>query len=591
MRYLCLNCEERFESDAEAGKGKGKLRCPKCLRVTGLEKVGDPKKTPPPQNPWLVPGIVAGVLAALVAGWAVWRSRGPVTVGDEVASGPLDQEVLEAHLRRHHVDARPLTRFLVADDGIEALGDSAHGSGSQALAQSVYESIRARAEAGAMTSWSMGVPRETPVENAAAAWGWLEVDGSHHHLYPLEVAAIMASALRTRGVNAMLAEAFAFPGDTAPPDTSGHFGYFVVAVYDGDVDEDAEPHYYDPYGGRDAQPDEDDVNVLDDLQVMGAALSLRAIHMLVRESDAERALSVSQDAIGLYPRSPTIRSVRGAILLAAGNAPEALQEFRAAADIREDAPRRNLLASMYLAQGETDDANREVSAALEEAPDFAAAHGTLAAIHLSSAEPDEALHELQTAERLDPDLHLLPALWANYYAGTGELDRAVEYARRAVDASAGDPQTRLMAARIYRMANRYDDMRREARAVLDATPSARRDQMSGLIRQLLGPTALEAPMDEEDLDDDELLDDEEGGEEGLTLGGGGGFQLSSPTLGGGGGGPDVTLHDEEGAAEGEDEEGEGPGLMLGDRSHFHLGGGGGTTGGGDSLHLDMGGGH
>lgn len=585
MRYLCLNCEERFEADPDA---KGKLRCPKCLRVTGLEKVGDPKKVAPPQNPWLVPGIVAGVLAAAVTGWAVWRSSGPVTVGDEVPDGPIDQAVLEAHLHRLHVDARPLARFLVANDAIDALGESAHGGSSQDIAQGVYESIRGRAEAGAMSAWSMGVPRETPIEDAGAAWGWLDEDGSHHHLYPLEAAAIMASALRTRGVNAVIAEAFAFPGDESPPDPSGHFGYFVVGVYDGEAGE-GDPHYYDPYGGHDAAPEESDVNLLNDVQVIGAALSLRAIHMLVRESDAERALSVSQDAIRLYPRSPTIRSVRGAILLAAGNAPEALQEFRAAADIREDAPRRNLLASMYLAQGETDDANREVSAALEEAPDYAAAHGTLAAIHLSSAEPDEALHELQTAERLDPDLHLLPALWANYYAGTGDLDRGVEYARRAVDASAGDPQTRLMAARIYRMASRYDDMRREARAVLEATPSARRDQMSQLIRQLLGPTALEAPMDEEDLDDEELEEDEgEGGS--LTLDGTG-FQLGAPSLGGGST-PDVTLHDDEGEAEGADEEeetgDEGPALMLGDRSHFHLGGGGGTTtGSGDSLHLDL----
>lgn len=588
MRYLCLNCEERFEHDPES---KAKLRCPKCLRVTGLEKAYDPKKAPPPRSPWLVPGAVAAVLAALVGGWAVWHSNGPVTVGDEVPDGPLDQEVLEAHLHHRHVDARPLTRFLAPNDALESLGDSAHGSGAQALAQSVYESIRARAEAGALSRWSMGVPRETPVQDASAAWEWLEEDGTHRRLYPLEVAAIMASALRTRGVNAMLAEAFAFPGDHAPPDPSGHFGYFVVAVYDGEAGE-GDPHFYDPYGGHDEAPEDGDVTVLNDLQAIGAALSLRAIHMLVRESDAERALSVSEDAIGLYPRSPTVRAVRGAILLAAGNAPEALQEFRAAADIREDAPRRNLLASMYLAQGETDDANREVSAALEEASDYAAAHGTLAAIHMASAEPDQALHELQEAERLDPDLHLLPGLWANYYAGTGELDRAVEYARSAVDASAGDSQTRLMAARIYRMASRYDDMRREARAVLDATPSGRRDQMSALIRELLGPTALEAPLDEEELDEEDLEDDGEGGGD-LTLDGTG-FQLGAPSLGGGGG-PDLTLHDAEGDAEGtgaDDAAGddggdddEGPALMLGDRSHFHLGGGGG--GGGDQLHLDL----
>jgi tetratricopeptide (TPR) repeat protein len=588
MRYLCLNCEERFEHDTES---KAKLRCPKCLRVTGLEKVGDPKKAPPPRSPWLVPGAVALVLAAAIGGWAVWRARGPVTVGEEIAEGPLAQDVLEAHLRRLHVDARPLTRLLATSDALETLGNAGHGSGAQAIAHGVYDAIRARAAAGAMSTWSMGVPRETPIEHAAAAWSWLSEDGSHRRLYPLEAAAIMAVALRSRGVNAMLAETFAFPGDHSPPDPSGHFGYFVVAVYDGEAGE-GDPHFYDPWGGHESQPESADVRVLNDVQTMGAALSLRAIHMLVRESDAERALSVSEDAIALYPRSPSVRSVRGAILLAAGNAPEALQEFRAAADIREDAPRRNLLASMYLAQGETADANREVSAALEEAPDYAAAHGTLAAIHRADAEPDEALHELQTAERLDPDLHLLPALWANYYAASGELDRAVEYARRAVDASAGDPQTRLMAARIYRLANRFDDMRREARAVLDATPSGRRDQMSQLIRRLLGPSALDAPTDEEELSDEELLAEDDDGS-GLTLDGTG-FQLSSPMLGTGSrpASDDLTLHDDEAAddEEADDSASEGPALMLGDRSHFRLGGGGGG-GGADSLHLDLGGGH
>lgn len=586
MRYLCLNCEERFEHE----DGAGKLRCPKCLRVTGLEKLADPKKAAAQQKPWLAPAIVAGVIATAIGGWAVWRAQGPATVGDEVADAPLEQDILEAHLRREDVDARPLTGFLVPDDALEELGQAGSGDSPEEIAQGVYEAIRARAEAGAFSRWSMGVPRETPLQNAAAAWGWLSEDAGHRRIYPLEAAAILAVALRTRGVPAMIAETFAFPGDESPPDPSGHFGYFVVAVYEGEPGEGT-PHLFDPWGGHETQPEEDDYEVLNDLQVIGAALSLRAIHMLVRESDAERALSVSQDAVSIYARSPSVRSVRGAILLAAGNAQEALEEFRAAAQIREDAPRRNLIASMYLAQGETSDASREVSAALEEMPDYAAAHGTLAAIHLSSAEPDEALDELREAQRLDPDLHILPGLWASYYASTGDLDRAVEYARSAIAANPGDLQSRLMAARIYRQAARYDDMRREARAVMDATPDARRDQMEDLIHQLLGPSALDAPLDEEELTDEELLDEEEGGSEGLTLDGTG-FQLGAPTLGT----PPTTPGslelggDEEVEEEpsGDEETEEGPALMLGDRSHFHLGGGGGGTGG-DGLHLDLGG--
>ena len=507
-----------------------------------------------------------------------------------MANAPLAQDILEAHLRREDVDARPLTRFLAADDALEELGTAGSGDTPEEIAQGVYEAVRARAEAGAFSHWSMGVPRETPPENATAAWGWLAVDGAHRRIYPLEAAAILAVALRTRGIPAMIAETFSFPGDQSPPDPSGHFGYYTVAVYPEEPGEGT-PHLFDPWGGHETQPEEDEFVVLNDLQVIGAALSLRAIHLLVRENDAERALSVSQDAVSILARSPTVRSVRGAILLAAGNAQEALEEFRAAAQIREDAPRRNLIASMYLAQGETSDANREVSAALESMPDYAAAHGTLAAIHLSSAEPDEALDELQQAERLDPDLHILPGLWASYYAGTGDLDRAVEYARNAIAANPGDMQSRLMAARIYRQAARYDDMRREARAVMDATPEARHDQMEDLIHQLLGPSALDAPLEEEELTDEELLE-EEGGDQGLTLDGTG-FQLGSPTLGTPPTAPgSLALGADDDAEEGEPagETEEGPALMLGDRSHFHLGGGGGGgTTGGDGLHLDLGG--
>ena len=293
---------------------------------------------------------------------------------------------------------------------------------------------------------------------------------------------------------------------------------------------------------------------------------------------------MSGDAISACPSSPAVRSVRGAILLAAGNPTEALAELEAAEQLRSDGPRHNMLAGIYLAQGENEDALREVNAALEEFPDYAAAHATLAALHMADASPDEALSEMRTAERLDPELHVLPSLWANYYASTGDLEQAVEYAARAVEANPGDLQSRLMAARIYRMAARYDDMRREARAVMDATPEDRRERMEAMILEVLGPTALE-DMDEE-ISDAEL---EEAGEGSLEL------SLDSELLGGEEGDEDLELDDEE---LGEDDEAPPPRtggttLMLGDPSDLSLSGGrrGGRTrpgtGGGDGLRLDM----
>jgi tetratricopeptide (TPR) repeat protein len=357
-------------------------------------------------------------------------------------------------------------------------------------------------------------------------------------------------------------------------------------VYDGEVGE-GDPTLYDPWAGHDAQPEEEDYRVITDVEAVGAAISLRALQLMVRETDPERAVEVSGDALSLCPRSPAVRAVRGAILLASGNPTEALAELEAAAQLRSDGPRHNLLAGLYIAQGEYEDAQREVTAALEEFPDFAGAHATLAALHLANAEPDEAEEELRTAERLDPNLHVLPGLWATFFAGTGELERAVDYARRSVEANAGDLQARLMAARIYRQAAEYDDMRREARAVLDATPAERRERMEELIRELLGPTALEAPDDEE-LSDEELEAAAEGSGE-LRL------SLESGLLGD----EDDALADEPLDAELDEDEGEEPRgeggttLMLGDPSSLSLGGGrrggrgGSLGGGGGGLRLDM----
>lgn len=582
MRYLCLNCETRFEHDPEENK---KLRCPKCMRVTGLEKIED-GKAKPADKPWLVPAVAGGALAVLLGGYAVWRSSQPTAVEGDAPLRPLEASELEGYLRAASAGDHDLIGLLVADDAIEDFGGAAARgeSGNQERAAAVLAAFREKAEEERFVRWSIGVPRETPPATAAAAFEWLGEEDARARLYPLEAAAIMTAALRSQGVDAMVAEIYRFPGDDVPPDPAGHFGYYGVAVYDDEVGE-GDPTLYDPWAGHDAQPEEDDYRVMTDVEAVGAAVSLRAIQLMVRETDPERAVEVSGDAIALCPRSPAVRSVRGAILLTSGNPTEALAELEAAEQLRSDGPRHNLLAGIYIAQGELEDAQREVNAALEEFPDFAGAHATLAAIHMSNAEPDQAESELRTAERLDPDLHVLPGLWASFYAATGDLERAVEYARRSVEANAGDLQARLMAARIYRQAAEYDDMRREARAVMDATPPERRERMEELILELLGPTALETS------DDDELTDEEldEAGEAGEMR-----LSLSSGLLEGEE--DDEALADEPLDAELDDEEmpepREGsPTLMLGDPSSLSLGGsrrgGRAGRGGGEGLRLEM----
>jgi predicted Zn-dependent protease len=500
MRYLCLNCETRFEHDPDAPGGK-KLRCPSCMRVTGLEKLAS-AQTKAPERPWLMPAIGAGVLAVVFGGYMVWRSSRPTAVTGDAPLRPLESSELDGYLRAESVGASRLAELLVASDDLAAFARAATSDhdGPQDRAAAMQEAMRERASESRFVRWSMGIPRETPPAPAGVAFEWLGEEDARARLYPLEAAAIAVAGLRSADVEAMVVEIYKFPGDESPPDPAGHFGYYGVAVYDGEVGE-GDPTIYDPWGGHDVAPEEDDYRVMTDVEAVGAALSIQAIQLMVRESDPERALSISGDAISACPSSPAVRSVRGAILLTAGNPTEALAELEAAEQLRSDGPRHNMLAGIYLAQGENEDALREVNAALEEFPDYAAAHATLAALHMADASPDEALTEMRTAERLDPELHVLPGLWASYYASTGDLDRAVEYAARSVEVNP-DMQSRLMAARIYRMAARYDDMRREARAVMDATPEDRRERMEAMILEVLGPTALE-DLDEE-ISDEEL---------------------------------------------------------------------------------------
>ena len=592
MRYLCLNCEARFEHE----DGQGKLRCPKCMRVTGLEKIAEPTAPAAQRSPWVVPAIAAVVLVGIGIAYAAWRQQAPAQVSGDAAIEPLALDTLRAHLRRLDVDGRPMTELLEASDAVESFASEATEGRREALAiaEGVQEAIRARAEARAFVPWSFGVPRETPPGTAATALEWLGEDGGQRHLYPLEIAAIMTSALRTRGVNAMVAELFELPGTRTPPDGSGVFGYFGVAVYEGEAGEGT-PRLFDPYGGREQLPDgEDDFRVLTDVEAVGAALSLRAYHLFVRESDIERAMSTSQGAIRLYPRSPTARCVRAAILARAGGPNDAADELRAATEIRMDPPRRVLLANARMQEGDVAAAASEIEAALEEAPDYALGHAMRAMMLAASedeADSERALTELREAERLDPDLHILPMMWAGYYATQGDFDSAVTHARRAVERSGGSVETRMAAARIYRYAARYTDMRREARAILDMTPDAHRAAMEEQIRQILGALALEEDDSLEDEDEgsgsDEALTDEELDEDlgsddgsleldpGFQLGGSGASSGGGLQLGGGRDGPSL-LDEEEGGGGG---------------SRLRLGGGGGGGGlgggGGGGLRLDL----
>lgn len=560
--YLCVHCDHRFEDG-----GDEKPRCPKCLRVHGVEKLTAPKGTSSAKGKaWMVPVVAIALLAVVAGGYAFWAKRAPDTVVGDVPLAPLDHAELAGHLRKLQVNADSLEGFLDAGEPVEALAArGAQGKGSAlAKAEGIFREIRARSKKGAFVQWPRTEPRDSVVMDVSKVAEAIAVDGAQKRLYPLELAALAVAAMRAEGVTAMVAEVYGFPNERSPADPSGRFGYFVAAAYEGETTT-GEPKVFDVYGGRSSTPEGEALRVLNDVQVIGAAIAARAIHRLVREQDPRRALEGSGAALRLDPRSPVLHAVQGACLLISGGVEDSMSEFEAAAQMRPDAVRRTDLARLYLGvRRDHDKAAREVGKAIEEQPDYAAAHGVLAAVQLSQRETELARASLERAEALDPDLPELAMLWANYYLGENDLEHAIERAQQGLARRPDDVPGHLLLAQIYRQAGRYDAMRRQVQTALAAAPEAAREALKAQIGSRLGPTALDPPDEEPSEDGAEAEPAAEGDlpdPSALRLGEG------SRLLGEEGGGGGTTLR-------------------LGDPSNLRLGGGAGP-GGGDQLRLRL----
>ncbi|MBN1656227.1 MAG: tetratricopeptide repeat protein [Deltaproteobacteria bacterium] len=489
MKYRCIHCDEIFDFD-----GEGRPRCPKCMRVHDLQKYEE--KARPSKTKWRVGAALLFLVIVLSSLSYYWLRRSAEEGTNEVPLEPLSENALARFLERSDAQVGELSRLFAASGEIERFAAKAAGDKTEIIdkTRAVVAAIRARAAKRAFVPWSLVDPREEPLMVAGDILKAVNQDGAANTLYPLEVAALTVAALRALGIDALLAEAFSFAGEHSPPDPSGRLGYFVVALHG---DNQADYRLFDPYGGRTTMPRKGDFEILTDVQAVGLAVSLRALHKLAHENKPKAAVADSDTALRLASRSPTVRSARAVILVATGGVALGRAEMEAAAQIRADSPRNNNLAALLVAQGDLEQASRKVAAALEENKDFALAHTTLASIHFARGEPELGRAELVRTEKLDPNLPLLSMLWAHYYSATGQLDLAIEKTRQAVASRPNDRQARLLLASLLRQNGRYDEMRRIARALLGETPDSQKQEMKRVIERLLGPTALEPPIDAE----------------------------------------------------------------------------------------------
>ncbi len=518
------------------------------MRKNGLEVVAaQPAKRA--GNTSLGRKVAMGALAvsAIAGGVAYWTMRTPNTLEGDAPVADLDEATLAAYLRGAGIDVEPWSRLLAPGDSVRALFPSASKSSAASAPEAVMGVIDARFEKKAIERWSLDGPIASRPRPAVEVAKIIARDGVGAKLVPLELAALAVSALRDQGVPAAVAEIWGLEGQKTPPDPTGRVGYFGAAVFAQEVGK-GDAKVYDTYSGRARRATE--FRVLSDTQAVAAALNIKALRALQRDRDVAGALRDVDRALKLDGRSPYIRTVRAMALLTSGNAEEGGKELEAAAQIRPDPPRYNNLAALRLAKNEPEQAARDVDRALAEAPEFAAAHATRASVHLAKGETEVARQKLVTVERLDRRLGNLPLLWAEYHLRVGDPEAAVEQVQRALRKRPRDWQVRLAAARVYRAASRFDDMRRAAQEAIELVPETQRDVMREQIEQMLGPSAFDEPSEEdgEDWEDSDLAGD-------LDLGGGAGASGSS--------GPSL-LDEELGSDLG------GPALQLGDPSKLRL---------------------
>ena len=460
------------------------------MRANGIQPVRERAQVlPKKRSPAVAIALAGATVLAAVGGYFVWGKR--PSAGEQGTTSVLSAGALHDALSQAQVDAGELEGLLAADPSIDKFAQAAVGSASATYdkAEGVMRALRARASALSFVPWSLGEPRTTVVGNAKQTLAVLAKDKGRAQLYPLELAALAAAALRAVDVPAQLAELISVDGERAPLDPSGYLGYFVVAVYPAEAGLGT-PRLFDVYGGRALAPGAKH-SVLSDLSVIGAALSLRALHEVSYLADPKRALTSSSHAIQLAGSLPSVRTVRGMVVLAGRQVEQGLQEFAAARQLRSDAPRLHNLASAALMTGDVERATKELSAALERAPDFAGALATLGSLALVRGELDVARAELARAEQLAPDLSLVQWALAELALRGGDRDQALATARRAVEARPSF-DARLRMGMLLRQAARFDELRSVAAELLKMAPAYRSTEVREMIGSVLGPAALDA---------------------------------------------------------------------------------------------------
>lgn len=474
MQYRCKSCKETF--DVPDGD---RPRCPKCLRIHDVVSAQRSKKSSTFDR-YRGPILLFGFVAIGVGAYAAWYLSQGEEEGDDneplpVEVGPLSADKLRSHLERRDVKQGEINQPFASSEKIEDFAREAiHGKAEpREKAQATMDAIRDLLDEDHELYVSIS-PRVEEPRSPAETLEALRAEEPFEP-YSYELAALMVTALRSVGVPAVLAEVYQFESTSRPADPSGTLGSYVAAIPRGDGGSYRRPLLYDPASGRSGESAAADSVVLNDVEAVSARLILEGLHAAAHAGDTAEGERLTSLAVRLRSGSATAHAARGTVRLLGGggqlSGQAALEEYERALRLRPDAQRKILVARILLALGQPARAEELVRSALDDAPEFAAAHGLMGLLYTARESFDEAAAALTRAEQLEPRDPHISMLWVQYHMAQRDLAAAADAAQAVVDRVPDDPQPRLMLAQVLWQDARYDAAREQFRELSRRHPN------------------------------------------------------------------------------------------------------------------------
>jgi tetratricopeptide (TPR) repeat protein len=201
---------------------------------------------------------------------------------------------------------------------------------------------------------------------------------------------------------------------------------------------------------------------------VGLVLLARAA---VQAKQSEQAIKYFEEAVQNDPKDPRLRALLAAGYLAFGGSSQAFTVMRQAGEIdpleRQARHRKGVLALSSLPLKEAIDRFRKVA---EDPRNRSVALSSIAIIHYETGDQARAKEIIDEALKADESNVSALIYSAQLALDRGAPERAIENARRILDADRGSAMGHLMLARSYQQQNKLDDAKEEFSSALRSAP-------------------------------------------------------------------------------------------------------------------------